>query len=296
MAIDPTFALFRILGNDLPPRHRVGQTYDNVAFILEHEPRFEGCHKRWVLNRIADPDEHARLVALLKKHGQTTIDIPFVIDDYSRCRHDHIDDASVFRASPTPAERERHNKILYATNCNGARNTALRAGHRLATWVLPLDGCCCFTSEGWRELADSLAAAPALDVCRTIPMYRLVENGDYHDFSRAERREAESQLVFGRDCPLSFDERYRYGNKSKVELLHRLGRRVVDTGYGAHLDDPSARCGHVLRLASGVPSGDATFRARIPLREQALDALLARLDAWADGRSPTAARRDAGAT
>lgn len=33
-----TFVLYRIIGNDLPPRHRVGQGRDSLRFILEMEP------------------------------------------------------------------------------------------------------------------------------------------------------------------------------------------------------------------------------------------------------------------
>ena len=37
-------------------------------------------------------------------------------------------------------------------NNNGARNAALREGRRRAKWVLPWDGNCFVTEEGWAEL------------------------------------------------------------------------------------------------------------------------------------------------
>ena len=46
----PEFLLIRIVGNDLEPRHRVGQSRDNLAFILEHEPPLPGCEKRSMRN------------------------------------------------------------------------------------------------------------------------------------------------------------------------------------------------------------------------------------------------------
>src|SRR5688572_23529918 len=37
------FVLYRIVGNDLYPRHAKGQSRQNLSFILEHEPRLENC-------------------------------------------------------------------------------------------------------------------------------------------------------------------------------------------------------------------------------------------------------------
>ena len=64
-AREDSFALCRIIGNDLTPRHRKGQSHDNVRFILENEPPLDGCRKLWLVNRIADPEEEARILALL---------------------------------------------------------------------------------------------------------------------------------------------------------------------------------------------------------------------------------------
>jgi hypothetical protein len=58
------FCLYRIVGNDLVPRHAPGQSLANVRFILEHETELEGCEKHWILNRIVDPREEERLIEL----------------------------------------------------------------------------------------------------------------------------------------------------------------------------------------------------------------------------------------
>ncbi|TGT90617.1 hypothetical protein EN807_32900, partial [Mesorhizobium sp. M5C.F.Ca.ET.164.01.1.1] len=36
--VKDSFMLVRIIGNDLEPRHRKGQSYDNVRFIRDNEP------------------------------------------------------------------------------------------------------------------------------------------------------------------------------------------------------------------------------------------------------------------
>ena len=58
------FTLYRVIGNDLWPRHRVGQSRENVSWILEHEPELPGCEKRWVVNRIVDPSEEEAILRL----------------------------------------------------------------------------------------------------------------------------------------------------------------------------------------------------------------------------------------
>jgi hypothetical protein len=81
--IDPeSIVLYRILGNDLPPRHRPGQTLSNVRFILEHEPEFNNTRKLWVLNRIVDPHAEESIIQLLDHHRQEYIRIPFEEDEY----------------------------------------------------------------------------------------------------------------------------------------------------------------------------------------------------------------------
>jgi hypothetical protein len=62
--------LYRVLGNDLPPSHEIGQTLSNLRFMLDHEPELEACEKRWVVNRIVDPEQEAAIIALLEERGQ----------------------------------------------------------------------------------------------------------------------------------------------------------------------------------------------------------------------------------
>lgn len=53
-AAAPEFALYRIIGNDLPPRHAVGQTRANLRFLLTEEPDLPGCRKIFIVNRISN--------------------------------------------------------------------------------------------------------------------------------------------------------------------------------------------------------------------------------------------------
>lgn len=78
------FLLYRIIGNDLPPRHKEGQTLSNLHFILEHEPSFPNTRKIFVLNRISDPNTEAAIIQLLEQYHMEYIRIPFVEHEYQQ--------------------------------------------------------------------------------------------------------------------------------------------------------------------------------------------------------------------
>lgn len=75
--IADTFILYRIIGNDLPPRHRIGQAYSNLEFILENERPLSDCEKKWVINRIVDKDQESAIIGLLQKYNRPFIHIPY---------------------------------------------------------------------------------------------------------------------------------------------------------------------------------------------------------------------------
>ena len=80
------FLLFRAIGNDLPPRHAIGQVYENVKFILENEQNFQGVHKRWYVNRIVVKGEEQRIIELLKQHKADFVVDPVDLKEYAKAR------------------------------------------------------------------------------------------------------------------------------------------------------------------------------------------------------------------
>ena len=114
------FIFYRILGNDLSPRHRSGQTLASLKFILKNEPVFPGVEKRWIVNRIVDAGMRNEIVRLLEKHKQE-----YRIIDFDRER---------FKSIPKSNFKARMDEII---GINAARNMALREGRQLGRWVLP---------------------------------------------------------------------------------------------------------------------------------------------------------------
>jgi hypothetical protein len=300
-----SFVLYRILGNDLPPRHEAGQTLANLRFILDHEPDLPHCEKRFVVNRIVDPEAEAAVLALLRERGQSFLHLPFVLEDYARTGWDlesFFDGEAFFlrgRAEAmTPYDRARAEAHLrrhrnnYLVNNNGARNAALRDGKTRAKWVLPWDGNCFLTAAAWEEIVTAILAEPWLKYV-TVPMARSLDNADLLDPSRRPEADGEPQIVFRRDSAEEFDEARAYGRRPKVELLWRLGVPGVWDGYRDDVWDlprpalspEAAACGEagwVARLYSGQGGleGERSLdlRSRGEARIDAVNRVLDRLD------------------
>jgi hypothetical protein len=267
------FALYRIIGNDLVPRHAKGQSRGNVAFILENEPEFEACEKRWIINRIVDSGEEAAIIGLLEKHDQPYLRIPFDRGEYGSLRWDAgglpapdwIFSKAYERLDETDKQlvqlHIRRHKTLYAMNNNGARNAALADGRTRAKWVLPLDGNCYFTAEGFASLRQRIEAAPWHPYV-ILSMARIIDNSLLLDPDFMPETDEEPQVVFRSDALECFDDSIPYGRRPKVELLWRLGVPGPWDKYRFHAWDaqrppysPEAgrfqQVGWVARLASG---------------------------------------------
>ncbi len=233
-ALPDTFALCRIIGNDLVPRHKAGQSLENIRFILEHEPDFEDCTKIWVLNRIFDPENEASLIALLEEHDQIYERIPFDADALQATGYDFstfpepmifadgtLDQLDEKNRLPmiSQAYRSRNN---YVMNNNGARNFALELCLTHAKWALPFDGNCFFIQNAWNTLRNDILAQRDKRYF-TVPMVRMLDNDDLLRDSEAPEATEEPQMVFRCDAPLRFDEAHPYGRRPKVELFLHLG-------------------------------------------------------------------------
>ena len=280
----PRFALYRILGNDLPPRHSAGQTLTNVRFILDHEPDFPDCSKHWVLNRITDAAVEADLIALLTERGQDFFRIPFEADAYAACGWD----VEALSAEDFPAalgdDEGEHNwriayrirlaKNLYAMNNNGARNAAFDHGRAIADVVLPFDGNIFLTAEAFAELAEAVRHDPRLRYL-IVPMARI---GDQPERLLTEGipEEAieEPQIALHRLALGRFDDRLGYGLRPKVDLLTRLKvdhptvMGPLDRWDLTALPSPEDHARHrivgrVARLPSGTPGLEVGDAARV---------------------------------
>ena len=273
------FVLYRIVGNDLYPRHDVGQSLANLQFILEHEPRFEGCEKRWLLNRIRNNDKLQELIAILERHGYGYDVIHFDPEAFKAAPWDWnvlpSPDYLVSRSYRRLIKHQRQSweiavyrhKNNYLMNNNGARNRALELGRSRADWVLPWDGNCFLTAAGWESLKAAVLGQSDADYFH-VPMLRVADNTVLLDPSfQAEPRD-EPQLVFAVSAAERFNDAFPYGRRPKVELFWRLGLPGPWDGWVDERWDQPRRprlqppplcpqAGWVARLHSGVRDSGA---------------------------------------
>lgn len=271
-----TFVIYRIIGNDLVPRHRKGQSRNNLRFVLENEPDLPDCEKRWIVNRIFDHDEEREIIDLLKAYGQRYVHIPFIAEEYRPIGWD-------FDALPAPGyftsreyqalskeEQTRATAALYRLknnyimHNNGARNLALRDGCQCAKWILPWDGNCFVTESAWREVRDGVKRSPHLRYF-VVPMVRIVDNNVLLQDDFEPYPVEEPQMIFRSDATESFNGEFCYGRRPKVELFWRLN---IPGPWRAWWDDPWDQqrrkrspeagqfgvVGWVARLTSGEPA------------------------------------------
>lgn len=301
-----TFALYRIIGNDLYPRHARGQSRENVRFILDNEPALPDCEKRWIVNRIVDVAEERAIIDLLESRGQHYLRIPFDYDEYAKAGWDmsvlpcldFLGSEEFNRLGPEQANRLitalYRFKNNYVMNNNGARNAALRDGLARAKWVLPWDGNCFVTAKAWSALREGISARPFLKYF-VVPMQRITDNGALLRDDFAPWPVEEPQLVFRCDARESFNESFCYGRRPKVELFWRLG---IPGKWHRWKDDPwdqerrplsdeayhFGAAGWVARMFSGVVSLEqetkASFKNRGIVRQSAI---ISTID-WLDGR------------
>ncbi|CAG8734282.1 16766_t:CDS:2, partial [Acaulospora morrowiae] len=275
--------LYRILGNDLPPRHKPGQVLQNLMFILENEPPFPNTKKWWVLNRIVDEEYEDSILELLKRYRQEYVRIPFEVDEYLKkdFRLEDFPEPDFFHsyeymnfskvAKLRTIDYTYHDKNLYAMNNNGGRNAALMHGKSQpnARWIMPFDGNCFLTTNGFNDIISQIEKWGDEYKYFLVPMKRLLNNTEL--LVGSDQRPStpeEPQIIFRYDAQEMYNENMRYGRRSKLEMLWRLGvptpRRMLnkpsvpweiqDVSYLTPPQKKYKTVGWIFRLFSGQAS------------------------------------------
>lgn len=242
---DKSFVLFRAIGNDLPPRHSQGQTYNNVKFILENEKSLLDLDVRWYINRVLDEEEQLRIVKLLIDHNQTfTIDLfnytEYASVDFQMTKFMDYEDplrSPLFRDfDKRHFKRQRawdltfEPKNHFIIHNNHARNSMLKLGIQSgAQYILPWDGNCFLNEKAWYNITTAINQISTLQsngVSKRyfyVPMVRLTNNEPLKNPSYAPNSMMEEpQIIFHRSATARFDETKPYGYRPKVDLLWRL--------------------------------------------------------------------------
>lgn len=301
---ETSFALYRILGNDLPPRHYRGQTVDNLRFILQYEPPLHNCQKKWIVNKIVDLAQEKAILKLLDETHQSYTYLPFDEAAYARVPFDFESflepdflRSETFRQLDTnssmwAADRPYRLKRLHLVSLNKLRNQALSEGKKLAEWTLVLDGSCFLMGDAWGQILQAASGAEPSTAdkqltCKylIVPMVRLMHNEQLFLPDSIPSPEEEPHIAIHRDAQETYDEDLHYGRFNKVEFLRRIQVPGVWDSWSYkpwerkqwRISDEAhqwKKAGWVVRLSSGhVLDGDQTIAgmtARTFARQEAV--------------------------
>ncbi|MEZ4749487.1 MAG: hypothetical protein R3B54_02325 [Bdellovibrionota bacterium] len=256
------YLIYRILGNDLPYRHGLGQTLRNTQFILNREDHVGPANRRWVLNRIFDANIENKLVRTLEKRGETFVRIPF--------------EQAVFREK---LARDRQSAFAYLTNVNAARNLALSDGLKIAEWVFPFDGSCIVPRAGIVELELGLSNVQTPLIVVRMARIRSFAKVNRPPVFTEEGVPTEKSLGFSRKSQLRFDENRMYGKADKAALLNQIGlpgpwNTWAEAGEVPNSAEAYTEFGYIVRLPSGNRFADWGYSRRRYFREECFNATL----------------------
>ena len=249
----PSFAVYRMLGNDMWPLQGVGQMRRNSVFAARHEaapppdvPVF------WVVNRVVDAAEREKLTSALAAEKNVSAGATLFADPPLR-------DAKCLFANATD------DAVTFAQAQNAVRNAAVaHARERGYDWAVPLDGNQFLPSDFYALLRDALREADADGrVAALIPMLRVREeqtSDAYHpraDTASVAARHVREDGKFAVSEPqialharnaealgFRFEPSSAYGAGNKAGLLRRLCPAKSPNARGGTLAEtpPRARC------------------------------------------------------
>ena len=245
----PSFAVYRMLGNDMWPLQGVGQMRRNSVFAARHEaapppdvPVF------WIVNRVVDAAERKKLTSALAAEKNVSADALLFANPPLRdakCLLTRIENENENENDDGAKKKKATDPLLvtFAQAQNAARNAAVaHARERGYDWAVPLDGNQFLPSDFYALLRDALREADAEGhVAVLIPMLRVREeqtSDAYHpraDAASVAARHAREDGKFAVSEPqvalhatkaealgFRFDPSSAYGAGNKAGLVRRL--------------------------------------------------------------------------
>ena len=244
---DSLAVIFRILGNENPPRDTPGRRLEVLEDILRSEPNFDKVDKWYIVNRLYDIQYRRSICEMLDRYNAKYIVIP-------------IDREAVINAD------DINEKIRISININQTRNFAVDFGKHIAKYTIVLDGDCIFDREGWREVDEAM------------------RDGDFQYLSIPHKRHggslAEPMVAFRYDSIRRFDESIKFGEGDKLRFLFEIGHiRSTQNGHIHVQGDLTKTVGYVHHLSTGESVVESDLSTRLDLREKSLDLMIKNIQA-----------------
>lgn len=249
----PLAVIFRIIGNENPPRDNIGQRLRVLEYILKEEPTFDSVEKWYILNRLQNIQYRRAVCELLDRYNAKYITIP-------------LDRNSVISAP------DYATKVCAAVGINHARNIAIEHGRWLANYVVVLDGDCMFDKEGWDAVAERMVDNTHQYI--SIPHVRTSI-----DRITVTGKQAEPMVAVRSDAVFRFDESIPFGKGDKLKFLYQLGHdQTPGSGHCGVEGDMTVLTGYVLHLATGNEQIEESTKVRIEARDESMVKLMSRIE------------------
>ena len=258
---DYIFTVFRIIGNEMPPRDELNARDEVLKFILDNEPPLKNAKKCWMLNTIHDRIKREKYLSIFSEREMYTVYIPF--------------NKKLFEEAKSEEE-----KIVHAIRINSARNFCIKHGKTMSRFTVVLDGDCIFTKDQWEIIHDQIIQDQKINRNRkyySIPCSRSTMS---HALISSEAMlMAEPMPVFRYDSEITFDEKIPFGKGDKLELLFRLNHNR-ETGKNYQIIDDSIckSVGLVHHVTASDYEIEKNTNKRIKLRDESIKLLLKKLE------------------
>jgi hypothetical protein len=252
------YVLLRIIGNELMPRDTQGSRISTLSFILNNEPA-ELCDKIWVLNHIIDDKYRDSIKNLLTKFNQYFFEIPFSPSEY-------------------PKLNDWSDKVRYTININQARNFGVKICQKYYPFTFCLDQDCFFTEQLLSSVISRIKEDQVKNITRKyygLIMKRIL-NGCLENIDLVP--DQEPNVVFRYDATEYFNEQLYFGQADKVELLKRIGYRLLPKDYSVSGSE-CLTAGYVLHNSYGNELCERNIAVRVKMRKISLDRLISNIDA-----------------
>ena len=318
----PSFAVYRMLGNDMWPLQGVGQMRRNSVFAARHEaapppdvPVF------WIVNRVVDAAERKKLTSALAAEKNVSADALLFANPplrdakclltrsaFSETNGDET--RGIENENDDGAKKAMDRAVTFAQAQNAVRNAAVaHARERGYDWAVPLDGNQFLPSDFYALLRDALREADAEGhVAVLIPMLRVREEQTseaYHpraDAASVAARHMREDGKFAVSEPqvalhatkaeafgFQFDPSSTYGAGNKAGLVRRLCPAAPRGGADAKTDSRArARCCELVDMKRRQQGDPYYYGAELDLTR-----VVAKETKTKEGKDATEKERDA---
>ena len=254
------YSIFRIIGNETPPRDEPDARLNTLKFILDNEPEFPNSIKGWVLNCIHDKERRELIAKILAEKNQYVVLVP------------------LWRKNYLKAEAKTQ-KITNLIGINRARNLAINHGKLISEFTFLLDGDCLFNQDLWDKACGEIEEDQKKSHKKIYSIPTSRSTFEHALKSNDPMLLAEPMTVHRYDSEHYFDENIPFGEGDKLKFLYKLGHSRESGKHHVLLHENLCKSiGLVHHVTGSDYEIELDQKLRIQLRNESIDKLMWQVD------------------